>query len=158
MGSPTFNCDCKRTADVSCIETGAFHSEVIYVSITWVHVCKNSCAVVFPHIPNDTNWIYIILYVALENHIFKMGGRFEPYTPNGFVFIELIWWYGIKWTWNLQTSVAQCLHLVWHRCNKGWMTGSHTTCNASIFYTNWPMTCILPVPPHPPLTAWPHLY
>ena len=158
MGSPTFNCDCKMIAGVSCPETGAFYSEVIYVSITWDHVCKNSCAVVFTHIPNDTNWIYIILYVAWENHIFNISGRFEPYTPNGFVFIELIWWYGIKWTWNLQTSVAQCLHLVWHRCMKGWMTGSLTTCNASIFYTNWPMTCSLPVPPHPPLTAWPHLY
>ena len=157
MGSPTFNCDCKRIADVSWLVT-SFNSEVIHVSITWFHVCKNSCAVVFTHIPNDTNWIYIILYVALENHIFKMGGRFEPYTPNGFAFIELIWWYGIKGTWNLQTSVTQCLHLVWHRCIKGCMTGSLTTCNASIFYTNWPMTCILPVPPHPPLTAWPHLY
>ena len=162
MGSPTFNCDGKRTADVSCAETGAFHSEVIYVSITWFHVCKNSCAVVFSHSPNDTNWILIILIVAVENHIFWMtpiiGVRFYPCTQYGLAFIYSIWWYWIKWTWNLQTSVPQCLHLVWHRCMKNCRTGSHTTCNASIFYTNWPMTCILPVPPHPPLTAWPHLY
>ena len=161
-GSPTFNCDCKRTADVSSFQTYVLDSEVIYVSISWGHVCKNGCAVVFTHIPNDCNWIYITGSAAVENQIFwiriKIEVRFYPCTHNGVVFIEPIWWYWIKWTWNLQTSVAQCLHLVWHRCMKGCWTGSLTTCNTSIFYTKWPTTCIRAVPPHLPLTAWPHLY